>query len=126
MNWLNPFLDILFFWLHVVVILFNLLGWIWPKMRKLHLIVVSATLFSWLILGLRYGFGYCFLTDWHWNIKRALGEEDLPASFITYFFNEYTPIHVTDSQADLITLVCFATAIVLTLYVNIAKKRLRR
>jgi len=112
------FLDVLFFWLHIVIILFNLFGWVWIKTRKIHIIVVFATLFSWLILGLKYGLGYCFLTDWHWEIKYKLGESDLPASFVKYFLDKYTIFHFSASTVDWITGISFGLAIAMSFYVN--------
>ena len=32
------FLNVLFFVAHNVLIAFNLVGWIWPRTRKLHLV----------------------------------------------------------------------------------------
>ncbi|HUR31773.1 MAG TPA: hypothetical protein VMZ69_10110 [Saprospiraceae bacterium] len=43
------------------------------KTRKAHLLVIDLTIASWFIIGLWKGFGYCFLTDWHWRIKEKLG-----------------------------------------------------
>ncbi len=116
-------LNFFFFWMHVIIILFNLLGWIWEKTRRIHLIVVAITVFSWLILGMKYGLGYCFLTDWHWQIKRKLGETNLPASFIKYFIDGYTPLSISAITVDIITGVSFALAVVLTIYFNLIKIR---
>ena len=112
------FLDILFLGLHIVIILFNLFGWIWVKARKIHLLIVFATVFSWLILGLKYGLGYCFLTDWHWEVKYKLGETELPASFIKYFLDSYTPIDISAGLVDLLTGLSFGLVIILTIYLN--------
>jgi hypothetical protein len=117
------FWDVLFFWLHIIIILFNLTGWIWIRTRKVHLIVVSATIFSWLILGVKYGLGYCFLTDWHWNIKRQLGEADMPASFIKYFLDRYTPFGWPESVVDQLTAILFGVAMIITIYVNFIHTR---
>jgi hypothetical protein len=117
------FWDVLFFWLHIIIILFNLTGWIWIRTRKVHLIVVSATIFSWLILGVKYGLGYCFLTDWHWNIKRQLGEADMPASFIKYFLDRYTPFRWPESVVDQLTAILFGVAMIITIYVNFIHTR---
>ncbi len=81
------FLDIFFMVFHFGLILFNLTGWLWYKTRRLHLYVISATIFSWIGLGIFYGWGYCPCTDWHWQVKRALGETDLPASYIKYYLD---------------------------------------
>ena len=115
-------LDIIYLCLHLLVISFNLFGWIWKRTRKLHLIVLAATLFSWLILGLKYGLGYCFLTDWHWEIKMKLGETNLPNSFITYFFDQYTFLNFSPEVVDAITIISFALAILIAIYLNFIKK----
>ena len=115
-------LDILFLWLHIVVIGFNLFGWIWWRTRKLHLIVSGITLFSWILLGIKYGFGYCFLTDWHWDVKYKLGQTDLPASFVKYFLDEHTSFVLTDVTVDWITGISFGLAILCSLYLNFLRK----
>lgn len=81
-------LDVILFFAHCFVISFNLTGWIWTCTRRWHLISVGLTVFSWLAMGIWYGLGYCALTDWHWQVKRELGETDLPNSFLTYLFND--------------------------------------
>ena len=106
------FLDVLFLLLHLVVVAVNLLGWIWAKTRKAHLVVMAATLLSWIGLGFFYGFGYCFLTDWHWKVKRQLGETDLPASFVKYFTDHYTPFQFSAAIVDWITGISFVLAII--------------
>jgi len=83
-------LDLLFTLAHLIIIAFNLFGWIWKKTRKAHLIVVGITLASWFILGIWKGWGYCFLTDWHWRVKEKLGETGLPDSFIKYMADKIT------------------------------------
>lgn len=117
-----PLLDVFFYALHLIIIGFNLFGWIWTKTRKLHLLVVALTLGSWLILGIWYGFGYCFLTDWQWNIKEKLGETDLPNSFVKYFADQITGLDFDPGLIDGITLGAFALAIGATIYVNFIKK----
>ncbi len=111
------FLDVLFLALHVTVILFNLGGWIWRKTRMMHIVFLCMTLISWIICGYQYGFGYCFLTDWHWSIKRQLGETGMPNSFIQYLF-EKAGIHMMPSTTDNLTVAVFSAVIVLTIYVN--------
>src|SRR3954447_24101375 len=116
-------LDIFLTILHIAFTLFNLLGWIWKRTRKLHLVTISMTAASWFILGIWYGWGYCFLTDWQWNIKEKLGETNLPSSFITYFANKLTGQRVSASLITAITLVCFMLATTLTIYVNFFRRR---
>lgn len=74
-------IDVLFFVFHTALILFNLVGWVWPSTRRLHFICIAATLFSWIVMGAFYGFGYCLCTDWHFQVRRSL---DLPVFGHTY------------------------------------------
>lgn len=81
---LYKFLDIFFLVFHTLLTLFNLLGWMWKKTRKLNLITLLITGASWFILGIFYGIGYCPLTEWHWRILEKLGRKDIPSSYIKY------------------------------------------
>ncbi|KIO74628.1 hypothetical protein TH53_25360 [Pedobacter lusitanus] len=117
-------LDWLFTLLHLIIIGFNLFGWIWPATRKAHLLVVALTLSCWLILGIWYGIGYCPVTDWQWQIKEKLGETDLPNSFVKYYADKISGQKVSSSFIDAITAISFAAAIMMTVYVNFIKKRL--
>jgi hypothetical protein len=115
-------LDIFYTCLHLLIICFNLFGWIWPKTRKFHLVFVALTLASWFILGIWYGIGYCPVTEWQWDVKEKLGETNLPGSFVKYFAdkitgNDYPPLFV-----DRVTLISFLVAIAITLYVNFFRK----
>lgn len=85
-------LDILFLVGHCTFIVFILIGGFFPRLRRVHrwaLLLVGA---SWCLLGLRYGFGYCPLTDWHWQVRNALGDENLPYSFITYLLQRFVGV----------------------------------
>ncbi|WP_220463933.1 DUF2784 family protein [Adhaeribacter radiodurans] len=64
-------LDALFTFIHLFIIGFNLSGWIWPATRKLHLIGVGITIFCWVILGIRYGWGYCPLPITSGKLKKT-------------------------------------------------------
>jgi hypothetical protein len=108
---------------HIVLISFNLFGWIWPKTRKLHLICIIATAASWFLLGIWFGWGYCPITDWQWQIKRRLGEHDLPASFIKYFADKITGHEFSPSLVNWVTVSLFAMAALLSVYVNFWTRR---
>jgi hypothetical protein len=109
----------LFFTFHVVLIFFNLFGWIPKRMRKLNLISLGLTAFSWFVLGIFYGFGYCFLTDWHWAVRDKLGYNNNSNSYIHFLVTELTPIKIEENIVDLLTAICFFSALALSIYVNI-------
>lgn len=79
-----------FYLFHTTLIVFNLLGWAHYKTRRLNLITLIATFTSWGLLGIWKGWGYCFLTDWHYRILRRLGEVDLPSSYIAFLVERLT------------------------------------
>ena len=89
---MDAFLDIFFVVFHTLLIGFNLTGWIWKRTRRLHLVVIGLTFLVWLVCGLFHGFGYCPCTDWHWDVKRRLGETDLPLSYIKYYADALTGV----------------------------------
>lgn len=117
------FIDLTLFALHICIIGFNLFGWIVPKWRKAHLWVVAVTLFSWIVLGFWFGYGYCILTDFEWEIKRQLGETNLPNSFVTYLANNVLGLEIRSKLIDIITISTFVPAIVASLYLNFRKKK---
>lgn len=98
------FLDIFFTFFHIALMAFNLTGWIWKKTRKAHLITLALTAGSWAILGVWYGWGYCPLTDWHWDVKTKLGETNLPNSFVKYLLDKLFSTDLPARLVDRITL----------------------
>jgi hypothetical protein len=112
-------LDYLLEVIHLLVIVFNLIGWIWPAIRRWHMLVVGLTLFSWLGLGIWYGWGYCFLTEWHWQVKRELGVRGLPPSYIEYLLEKLLPFDLSSELVNGGTLTVYAIAVLLSLYLNL-------
>lgn len=111
--------DVLFVVFHTALIAFNMLGWVWRRTRRVHLITISATLLSWFGLGVAYGWGYCPLTDWHWQIKRALGETALPASWIKYYLDQVTGLDWSAAVVDWLVVGSALGALVLSVWLNL-------
>lgn len=109
-------LDYLFVAVHSSLILFNLLGWIWPRTRVAHFICVLLTGGSWFVLGLFYGMGYCPLTDWHFNVLHHLGEHNLPSSYIKYLVERLLGITVSAQWVDAATLIGYLLVLILSIY----------
>ena len=112
-----------FFGFHTILIVFNLSGWLFPKTRKLHLYSLLITLFSWSVLGLWYGFGYCFLTDWHYRILRKLGETQLPNSYIAFLIQELTGWLPDAQLVNNSTLVLTVLALIASVWVNFFRRK---
>jgi hypothetical protein len=114
--------NIFFFVFHVCLILFNMFGWISRKTRKWNLITLALTAFSWIVLGYFYGWGYCFLTDWHWDVRESLGYSTDVSSYIRFLLLELTPFDLPADTVNTWTAILFGLAVLLSLYANFGKK----
>ena len=114
-------LNVLFFVVHTFLILFNLFGWLVPRWRLANLITLSLTAFSWFVLGLRYGWGYCVCVDWHWQIRELLGYGNTSASYVHLLINKLTRIDLAEELVDGCTVVLFFAALFISSYLNIKK-----
>ena len=115
-------LNIIFGVAHVLLIVACLIGWIFPRTRKAHLILMGVVLGCWFLLGLKYGIGYCPLTDWHWQVKQKLGEGSLPNSFIKYLWDHIFTTSISPKAADILTFGAFFVSLIPALYLNWAGK----
>lgn len=115
--------DYFFVLFHTGLILFNLFGWIWKPLQKWHLLTISLTFASWLGLGIWYGWGYCPLTDWHWDILFQLGEKELPNSYVSYLFQRLLGLNLPDLIVDVLTVSMAFLALLASFWVNFFAKR---
>jgi len=118
--------DKVFYLFHIVLIVFNLFGWIPRSLRKWNLITLSLTAFSWFILGFFYGFGYCFLTDWHWDIREKLGYTTESDSYIHFLVTSLTALPVEAPMVDRLTAIFFFMALAASVFVNFRPGRRQR
>lgn len=112
-----------FFIFHIALILFNLFGWIPKRLRKWNLVALSLTAFSWFVLGIFYGFGYCFLTDWHWQIRGKLGYSTDSNSYIHFLITELLGVSISENVVDIFTAVFFFAAFAMSVYLNARNRR---
>ncbi|HEU4838502.1 MAG TPA: DUF2784 family protein [Micavibrio sp.] len=108
---------------HLVIVLFLTFGWIWATTRPLHRIAVGVTSFLWIVVGAIVGkIGYCPVTDWHWQVKKLRGEDDLPVSYIDYQLQRMG-IHLPTERADQIVMAAFAAIVVITVVLGVRDYR---
>ncbi|MEQ8336384.1 MAG: DUF2784 domain-containing protein [Cyclobacteriaceae bacterium] len=108
--------DIGFTVFHSAFILFVLLGWIHPKTQRVHQVALLVTLIAWLLIGWYVGtIGYCPLTDWQWDIKRQLGERNLPSSFTEYVAEKLTGIDFNKTYIDIATAAGLAFGVIMAI-----------
>lgn len=116
------FFDYFFIVFHTVLTLFNVFGWIIPRWRLANLITLSLTAFSWFILGIWYGFGYCPFTDWHWKVRQLLGYTDNSNSYIHFLILKITGINFSENFVDVSTVIVFFIAYFISIYFAVSKK----
>ena len=115
--WLQ-FLNIFFFVFHTLFTLFNMTGWAFKRTRKLHLVTILLTTFSWFILGIWYGWGYCACTDWHWDVRAKMGIQDRSNSYIHFLIHQTTGVDIDPKLVEIGTLIVFLLSFVLTVVLN--------
>lgn len=102
---------------HTAFTLFNIFGWALKKTRKIHFVTMTLTALSWLGLGYFFGWGYCFLTDWHWQIRVELGEPVPFVSYIQFLIFEltgYAPgAEITDLTTGIVAAVSYVACSIL-------------
>ncbi len=111
--------NILFFVFHTALIFFNVFGWLWKRTRRWNLITLLLTLFSWAIMGAWKGMGYCLCTDWHWQIREAMGIHETADSYMVLLvknlFGWNPPIDLVNNVA----LVVFSVSLIGSITLNI-------
>ena len=120
------FLNVFFFIFHSALIVFSLFGWLWEKTRMANLVVLSLTGFSWFILGIWYGFGFCPSTEWHWQVRMRLGCYDMPKSYIKFLIDSLTGLDVNATLVDILTLILFMVALFASAMTNVRGWRKKR
>lgn len=113
------FLDKFFFVFHSSLMAFILLGWIWKKTRVANLIVILLTAFSWFILGIWYGFGFCPSTEWHWQVRMKLGYLAMPSSYTKFLVDSLTGLKVSQKIVDIFAVLFLMLALFASALTNI-------
>ncbi|WP_163516971.1 DUF2784 family protein [Gelidibacter japonicus] len=117
--------NFVFYAFHTGLIFFNLFGWLHPRMRKLNLISLLVTFGSWLLLGFWKGWGYCFLTDWHYQVLRLLGERDLPSSYIAFLIEKISGWLPNAELVDSLTVSLALLALLCSFWVNFRNRKVK-
>ncbi|MBL7700742.1 MAG: DUF2784 domain-containing protein [Ferruginibacter sp.] len=117
------FLNIFFFVFHTAFTLFNCVGWAFAKARKLHLFTMLLTVFSWFVLGIWYGWGYCACTEWHGQAREALGHQDRSNSYIHFLLLKLTGKNVDPQLVENATLIIFIACFVLNVVFHLIQRR---
>jgi hypothetical protein len=112
------FLNIFFFVFHTVWVLFNLTGWMFRKTRRWNLVTLLLTLASWTVFGIWRGFGYCVCTDWHWQVRDAMGLATESNTYIHFLILKLTGLDLPAETVLYITGGGFVISFVMSVTLN--------
>ena len=120
------FWNYFFFIFHTLFTLFNITGWLFRITRKWNLITLLLTAFSWFVLGIWYGWGYCVCTHWHWNVRQHLGYHDERDSYIHFLLLKITGINFNRDLVEKITLIVFLISLAMSIWLNIRDWKIKK
>ncbi len=113
--------NVFFFVFHTALIVFNVIGWMFRRTKRLHFYTIMITLGSWTVPGFWKGFGYCFLTDWHYDVLRGLGETGMPNSYISFLVETFSGWRPPPEPVRIATLAVTIAALMGSVYVNFVR-----
>ncbi|MBS1933421.1 MAG: DUF2784 family protein [Bacteroidetes bacterium] len=123
---LYQFLNTFFFVFHSAFTLFNATGWMFRRTRKWNLVTLLLTAFSWFVLGIWYGWGFCLCTQWHWEVREHLGYHDQTNSYIHFLLLKLTGINFNIDMVEYTTLIVFIISFIISVWLNIRDWRQRK
>ena len=119
-------LNIFFFVFHTVFTLFNMVGWLFSKTRKLNLITLLLTAFSWFVVGIWKGIGFCYCTEWHWQVREQLGYHDQTNSYIHFLILKLTGANLSVSLVETATMIGFSISLIMSVWLNVRDWRRKK
>jgi hypothetical protein len=112
-------LNIGFFVFHTVLIVFNVIGWAWKRTRIWNLVTLGLTALSWFVMGAFYGIGYCVCTQFHFEVREALGIHDGADNYLQLLARTLLGIDPAPSTVRQIAGIGFGVSVVMSVALNI-------
>ena len=114
-------IDLIFNILHIAVILINCLGWTYKPVKKFSLYLILITLFSWSIVGIFGGIGFCPITYLHSKYLLSNHDYILPFSYLDYIFINNLDFDISSRTISLISIIVIFSS----LYLSLAKNNIK-
>ena len=118
---LLTFLDGFLHLVHLSIIFFFLVGWLYSGTRAAHVVLSLLILASWYGLGSRFGYGYCLVTDLQWRIKRRRNQPPPTEYYVKYILDRLTGKDSNPVMVNKVTIctfflvLCLSVILLLTL-----------
>ena len=106
-------LDIFLYFLHVMLIVFVMFGWVWQPLTIWHFSSLILMGVVWIVIG-AMGLWNCPLTNLHWKIKEKRGQSGMPVSFVNYFLNQVTGRKLTHKFVQTVLLIVYFSSMFLS------------
>jgi hypothetical protein len=100
---------------HLLLMSVILFGWMIRRFRNVHLIITLLTGISWLVYMPLYWFGYCIITEWHWQILSEMGMTNLPETYAQYIIERVTGLLIQKENAQALVLYCWSGSLIMSL-----------
>jgi len=113
------FINGAFHLLHIAVIIFVIVGWIFTPLRLFHLIFILLMLASWFLLGHWLGAGYCPLTDWHWKIKSVFNQHQPSTPYISFLLQSIFKNKLSTVTVNKAVLISTMSLLLISLIANV-------
>lgn len=104
--------------LHLAVIGLNLFGWTVPRLRVVTFLMQLITIGCWVGFGVvKDWWGYCPLTDWHWEVLAALGNEPAQNNYIAYILAQWAGLYLPNAMVQGLIIGSFTMAVLANSYI---------
>ena len=108
-------LNAFFHGLHLGIVAFICLGWIWPGLRLAHLVFILSVLATWGV------FGSCPLTERHWDLKQEAGLRRPKDTYIHFLVHRAMADSMSSPMVDKLVIGSTLGLTALSLYLNLKK-----
>ena len=110
--------------LHLVLIGFSLLGWMFCETRLWNLVALLLILFSWYglgpLLGKANAWGYCVITDIQWRVRSELGLESRSGGYVKYLADNLLGGDFDETRLDIFSVATIFSCFFASVATNLA------
>jgi hypothetical protein len=112
-------LNVFFFLFHTCLVVFNVAGWAWKRTRLWNLYSLGLTAFSWFLMGIWYGTGYCVCTDLHFRVRETLGIHDNADNYLQLLARHVLGLDPSPAMVRQIAGLVFGLCLVASITLNV-------
>ncbi|MCX4026182.1 DUF2784 family protein [Endozoicomonas sp. SM1973] len=101
--------------IHIAIIIFSMIGWLFVATRLYHLVLCSLIIFSWFGVGIvAKKPGMCLVTELQKRVWKSMGIEDRDG-YIIYLVERVTGKTPSSKKVDIVTQIFFFSTFILSI-----------